>query len=56
MEGKDKIIKDLLVYKTKTMADQNERSAIIEEEMTQLREEISGKIAKLSDKIKNILR
>lgn len=57
MDEKDKelVFKYLLAFKSKTLADQNDRSANIDKEMNLLRDEVRDKIESLASKIKNVL-
>ena len=57
MDEKDKeiVIKYLLAFKEKTLADQCERSANIDKEMNLLKDEVKDKIESLATKIKNVL-
>lgn len=54
MKDKEIIIKDLLAFKSKTLADQNERSVNVNKEFDDLKEEINSIFMKFRNKIKDL--
>ena len=54
MKDKEIIIKDLLTFKSKTLADQNERSVNVNNEFDHLKKEINSIFAKFRNKIKDL--
>lgn len=54
MKDKEIIIKELLVFKSKTLADQNERSANVNNEFDHLKKEIKSIFVKFRNKIKDL--
>ena len=54
MKDKEIIIKELLVFKSKTLADQNERTANVNNEFDHLKEEINSIFMKFRNKIKDL--
>lgn len=56
MQDKDKIIEGLLRSKAQTIADRNERFAIIEQELGDLKQVVSDRITQLSKRINEVIR
>ena len=56
MDGKDKeiVIKELLAFKTKTLADQKEESANVNNELNNLEKEIQSIFRKFQKRIKDL--